>query len=182
MTPRQQLIAQLEEFVETAGEGVEHAERVLELAIEHPNCCSRSLKIGHVTGSAWVVDETGAYVLLTHHRFLNKWLQLGGHVDDGETVLQAARREAKEESGLERVELVCSRIFDVDVHPIPQKGNEPAHYHHDVRYLFKANRDDPILVSEESHDVAWIKIADLTEYNDTESLARMARRWMTLRK
>ncbi|MEE7565509.1 NUDIX hydrolase, partial [Xanthomonas sp. Kuri4-3] len=34
---------------------------------------------GHFTGSAWVVSRDGERTLLTHHRKLQRWLQLGGH-------------------------------------------------------------------------------------------------------
>jgi 8-oxo-dGTP pyrophosphatase MutT (NUDIX family) len=125
-----------------------------------------------------VVDESGENVLLTHHRFLDRWLQLGGHVDEGETVIQAALRDAREESGLQAVELLSDDIFDVDVHPIPARRDEPAHFHYDIRFAFRAHSAEPIIVSDESHDVAWIPIADLAEYNDSDSVLRMARRWM----
>ena len=45
----------------------------------NPRCFERALEIGHVTGSAWIVDAGGRKVLLTHHRKLNLWLQPGGH-------------------------------------------------------------------------------------------------------
>ncbi len=65
---------------------------------EHSDCFKRSLLIGHITGSAWVVDRGRGMVLLTHHRKLNKWLQLGGHCDGDGDVRAVALREACEES------------------------------------------------------------------------------------
>src|SRR5258706_5234513 len=47
-------------------------------------------------------------VLLIHHRKLDKWLPLGGHIELDEDPEQAALREAKEESRLE-VELLGER-------------------------------------------------------------------------
>ena len=62
-----------------------------------PRCFERDcFDDGHITGSAWVVDPAGSRVLLTHHRKLGKWLQLGGH-SDGEPDTLAdpdLRREA----------------------------------------------------------------------------------------
>jgi 8-oxo-dGTP pyrophosphatase MutT (NUDIX family) len=51
--------------------------------------------MGHLTASAWVVNPVKTHVLLTHHRKFICWLQLGGHVDEGdESLLTAALREA----------------------------------------------------------------------------------------
>ena len=47
-------------------------------------------------------------ILLIHHRKLDKWLPLGGHIELEEDPEQAALREAKEESGFD-VELLGER-------------------------------------------------------------------------
>jgi 8-oxo-dGTP pyrophosphatase MutT (NUDIX family) len=47
-------------------------------------------------------------ILLIHHRKLDKWLPLGGHIELDEDPEQAALREAREESGLD-VELLGER-------------------------------------------------------------------------
>jgi 8-oxo-dGTP pyrophosphatase MutT (NUDIX family) len=98
----------------------------------------------HLTGSAFVVSEDGASVLLLHHRKLNRWLQPGGHADPGEDAGErVALREAREETGIERLALHphAPRPLDVDVHDIPARGEEPAHQHLDLRYLVVAPRD-----------------------------------------
>jgi len=50
----------------------------------------------------------GGKVLLVHHRELNAWLPVGGHIELDEDPEQAALREAREESGLE-IELLGDR-------------------------------------------------------------------------
>lgn len=92
--------------------------------------------------------------------------------------MEAALREAKEESGMDCIELISDDIFDVDVHSIPERGDEPAHFHYDIRYLFRVKSSESISISDESHDVAWVPISNLADYNDSESVMRMARRWM----
>ena len=47
----------------------------------HPDCFHRSCRVGHITGSAWLVDIAGDRVLLAHHAKLGRWLQPGGHSD-----------------------------------------------------------------------------------------------------
>ncbi|MDR1010766.1 MAG: NUDIX domain-containing protein, partial [Opitutaceae bacterium] len=73
---------------------------------EHEDCAERSLLIGHLTGSAWIVDAERRRVLLTHHRKLDKWLQPGGHADGELDLASVAMREAREESGLTKLRLV----------------------------------------------------------------------------
>ena len=94
---------------------------------------------GHITGSAWVVDPAGSRLLLTHHRKLGKWLQLGGHSDGEPDTLAVALREAREESGL-RVRPISNAVLDIDIHTIPALKGEPAHLHYDVRFALRRPR------------------------------------------
>ncbi len=138
------------------------------------NCFERDNPEGHFTGSAWVVNPSRGAVLLTHHRKLNKWLQLGGHADGNSDLQVVAREEAMEESGIQSLKLVSNEIFDLDIHPIPPLGTDSAHLHYDVRFLFEADPDlGKVVVSPESHDVAWVPIEKVTQLNQEPSMARM---------
>ncbi|MEO7325700.1 MAG: NUDIX hydrolase, partial [Dokdonella sp.] len=100
---------------------------------EHADAASRQRLQGHLTGSAWLVSADGARALMTPHRKLDRGLQLGGHADGDPDLARVALREAEEESGLHDLE-VESAIFDIDRHRIPAHGDEPEHWHYDVRY------------------------------------------------
>ena len=145
----------------------------------HPDCFHRSCRTGHVTGSAWIVDRTGDRVLLTRHRKLGLWLQPGGHCDGDPDTLAVALREGREETGIE-VEALDESIFDLDVHPIPARGREPAHHHFDVRFLVRAN-DDRYRVSDESVALAWVAAEGVGALTDRESVLRMSRKWIDRR-
>ena len=145
----------------------------------HPDCFHRTCRIGHITGSAWIVDSTGDRALLLHHRKLGRWLQPGGHSDGDPDTLAVALREAREESGLD-VRALDDAIFDIDVHAIPARGREPAHHHFDVRFLVQAERSR-FTVSEESHALAWVPATGLGALTDEESVLRMARKWLARR-
>ena len=120
----------------------------------HEESHRRSHASGHVTGSSWVVDREGSHALLVHHRRLERWLQPGGHLEDDVTVLEAALREAREETGLVCIP-VSEDIFDIDIHRIPANARESEHLHYDIRFLLVADRDEMPTVSSESREVRW---------------------------
>lgn len=138
----------------------------------------RARLAGHFTGSAWLVDRAGRRVLLTHHRKLGRWLQLGGHADGDRDLSNVALREAQEESSLQGLR-VEAELFDLDRHWIPGRGDVPGHWHYDVRYVVHAGDDEAYVVSEESHDLAWREIAAIEDDPSADaSLQRMARKWL----
>ena len=133
---------------------------------------------GHFTASAWLVDRTGTRVLLTHHRKLDRWLQLGGHADGVRDFARVALTEAEEESGLADLR-VEPDIFDLDAHDIPEHKGVPAHVHYDVRFVVRATGSEDFVVSDESHALAWRAIVSLVEDEHADpSLRRMAEKWL----
>jgi len=142
----------------------------------HTDCFHRSQLSGHLTGSAWIVDPARTRTLLTHHRKLDKWLQLGGHADGDSDLRAVALREAREESGLTRLRLVADEPFDVDRHLIPERKGVPAHFHYDLRFVIEADPAEPPAISDESHDLAWVELGRVTQLNSEESMARMVRK------
>jgi 8-oxo-dGTP pyrophosphatase MutT (NUDIX family) len=145
--------------------------------LKHPDAFQRHHLPGHITGSSWILDHSRQFVLLVHHGTLNKWLQPGGHADGEENVLNVARREAQEETGVQHFKLLQTDIFDLDIHPIPARKGFPDHLHYDIRFLFEADKNEKVIVSEESHDVAWMAIDQLEKITDNNpSMMRMARK------
>ena len=152
-------------------------ERVRRFVEQNPRCFERELAIGHLTGSAWIVSPGRDHVLLTHHRQVDRWLQLGGHADGDPDILAVACREAAEESGLTRIRPLSTEIFDLDVHPIPARPSTPEHYHYDVRFIFEADPAEPLVISPESKDLArapLVPLEALTKWAVEEGILRMA--------
>ena len=152
----------------------EALERLLEFVEREPRCFDRTLVTGHVTASAWIVSRDRSQVLLTHHRKLDFWVQLGGHCDGDPDVRAVALREANEESGLVDLRIVDEALFDVDVHRIPARRDEPPHFHYDARFLIEADSLRPLTVSPESKALAWVKLDALSAVSREPSLTRMA--------
>ncbi len=152
----------------------------LALAARGPVAFTRQSLDAHFTASCWLVSADDERVLLTHHRKLGRWLQLGGHADGDTDLARAALREAREESGLPEL-AVEGGIFDLDKHRIPARGEEPAHWHYDVRYVIRCGPDERYRVNAESLDLAWRPVAALADDASLDaSIRRMARRWLEM--
>jgi 8-oxo-dGTP pyrophosphatase MutT (NUDIX family) len=133
---------------------------------------SRKNFTGHITTSAFILDHEASALLLLKHKFLDRWLQPGGHVDTTDASLSAAAiREAVEETGLaaKHLQLLSPDPFDIDSHNIPAniKKQEPAHVHHDIRFLFQCILPQELAISfDESTDGRWFPFEDLTGNSD----------------
>ena len=154
----------------------EVAEQFLALLDDPADPFVRGRLEGHLTGGAWLVSGDGRRILMTHHRKLGRWLQLGGHADGDTDMARVALKEAEEESGLSDLS-VEGGIFDLDRHWIPERKDVPGHWHYDVRYVIRASGSEDYVVSEESLDLAWREIAPMVDDTDA-SISRMARKWL----
>ena len=121
----------------------------------HPDGVERDCHPDHLTASTLVVSPDGRLVLLTLHAKAGQWFQLGGHCEPGDaTLLDAARREAREESGIDGL------VFDpvplrLDEHAVPFCGDTGAVHHLDVWFLAVAPDGAEHAASDESLDVRW---------------------------
>ena len=152
-------------------------ERMLALLDGTADCFQRTSFPAHFTGSGLVVNADGSRVLLHHHRKLDRWLQFGGHCDGDEDIVGVARRESLEESGIAGLIVASERPFDLDIHEIPAHGNEPVHFHYDVRFMLIAPETAAPVASEESRDLRWFAPEGLAALDLDESLRRMIRKW-----
>ncbi|BBC93787.1 NUDIX hydrolase [Streptomyces griseofuscus] len=135
----------------------------------HPDGMWKACHAGHVTASALVIDPERGRVLLTLHRKLRMWLQMGGHCEPGDaTVAAAALREATEESGMAGLTLLPGGPVRLDRHPIPA----PCHWHYDVQYAALAPSGAVAAISDESLDLRWFPYDEVASVAD-ESVVRL---------
>jgi 8-oxo-dGTP pyrophosphatase MutT (NUDIX family) len=177
------LLAELQRYQPDDALEARHLSSIIELLAAPAQPFTRSqFEPGHITASAFVLDPDAELLLLHHHRRLDRWLQMGGHLDPGEDPLKAALREAAEESGCSRIEPLQETVFDLDVHPIPAAKGEPAHYHFDLRYLFRAASDEALALDPaESLDLRWFRLEEAGERMNEEGgyrVMRKIRRWL----
>ena len=172
---RQELLSLLRQhntrFMEEAG----YISRAISFVEAHSDCFYRELWPAHVTGSAWVVNPARTHVLMMHHKKHDQWFQPGGHADGDHDILRVALRETSEETGLDPVDvkLMGSDVFDVDIHTIPSIGDDPRHDHIDLRFLVEIDDRLPIPGNDESHDVIWISLNQVSRFNNNRSTYRM---------
>ncbi|GAX57850.1 NUDIX hydrolase [Streptomyces olivochromogenes] len=125
--------------------------------------CSRATLPGHITCSAAIIDRDRR-VLHIGHRATGLLLTPGGHIEaDDHTLLAAALREVREETGIRSGDLCLTPLLDapidVDVHDIDARHHrgEPEHRHFDLRFVFYLAHKTPELVlqDEEVSGAQW---------------------------
>lgn len=181
---RQELLSLLNNyhtpFIEEAG----MADKTRLFVLQHKNCFDRSLSVGHVSGSAWVVNPARTRVLLLRHRKLNLWLQPGGHADGDPDILRVILNETSEETGiaLEHILLVNEQIFDIDVHTVHESIHDNRHTHYDIRFLVEIDDSLPIPGNYESFQIGWVPLVEVSRFNNALSLHRLVRKTSLLLK
>lgn len=173
-----QLISLLQSYQKTCSPSKsETAQLFLRFLNEYPDdFWKRShMHPGHVTISAWVVSPDKKHVLMMHHRGVDKWVQLGGHIDPPDTdVYAVALREVLEECGLTG-KLMSADIFDIGHHVIPLRPSkgEGEHEHFDVRFIVSVPFEPPHKEDHSAVAMQWIpleKMDSLTQTGEIETM------------
>jgi 8-oxo-dGTP pyrophosphatase MutT (NUDIX family) len=173
MTHRDHLRALLKAHTPGDADEASHRERMLALVDAAEDCFSRQhFTPGHFTASAFILSPDRCQVLLIFHSKLQRWLQPGGHVEASDaTIIDAGRREIAEEVGLSSLRLAFDHIFDVDIHMIPARKNDPAHEHFDVRFAFVAP-DLGFHAGDDAVSARWVALNDVSEETSDRSVMR----------
>jgi 8-oxo-dGTP pyrophosphatase MutT (NUDIX family) len=175
---RQNLRAELESWVPPSSAEALFRTRMIALCDSDAPMSRNQYEPGHFTASAFVLGPDQKTLLLIYHGKLHRWLQPGGHVEvEDADLAHAARREVQEECNLEAddLELLQEHPFDIDIHPIPARQDEPAHEHFDVRFLFRcssmrARAGDEVL------DLRYVPLDEIDKLESDASVMRAVHR------
>ncbi|MFG2353861.1 NUDIX hydrolase [Streptomyces sp. NPDC048521] len=127
----------------------------------HPDGMWKACKNGHLTASALVIDPAHGRVLLTLHKKMRMWLQMGGHCEPTDVTLAgAALREATEESGIAGLTLLPGGPVRLDRH------HTPCAWHLDVQYAALAPAGAVEAISDESLDLRWFAYDEVADVAD----------------
>lgn len=139
----------------------------LEHLESHPDGMWKACSDGHITASALVIDPPRGRVLLTLHRKLRMWVQMGGHCEPADdTLAAAALREATEESGVAGLALLPGGPVRLDRH------HTPCAWHLDVQYAALAPTGAVEAISDESLDLRWFTYDEVADVAD-DSVVRL---------
>jgi 8-oxo-dGTP pyrophosphatase MutT (NUDIX family) len=142
------------------------------LILTSSNPFARTTQEGHITASGLVIHENK--VLLIFHPYIKRWFQPGGHIDEGESPVDAAIREVYEETGF-----VCNpdpevpELLDIDIHEIPAnpKKGEGPHLHIDLLYRLKVLRQEKSL---EDISCKWFSFDQVESIRIQRALTKLA--------
>ncbi|MBL4850953.1 MAG: NUDIX hydrolase [Gammaproteobacteria bacterium] len=174
---RQKVLELLDNYKTPYMEEAAMVQRARRFAEQHPNCFER-IEEGHFTGSAWVLNPAHSHTLMLHHRKLDLWLQPGGHADGDPDITRVVLNEVAEEAGvnLDHIKLVDDNIFDVDIHVIHANEHDPRHQHFDIRFLVEIDDSLDLPGNEESHQIGWVALANVPQFNHARSFYRMVQK------
>ncbi len=149
---------------------------ILDYINQYPhNILLRDNEFGHLTSSGFIMNKDLTKTLMIHHNIYNTWAWTGGHADGDEDLLYVAIKEAKEETGVTKIEPLTNEIASIDILPVwghVKKGKYVAtHMHLSVAYILIADEAQELYINEaENSGVKWIKIEEMKQYCKEEKM------------
>ncbi len=177
---KEKLLAEIDEYIERSP-GEEGPLRLREFIHSTDHLFSRDAKGGHITCSAWILDDSRTQAVLVRHRRLNLWIQPGGHIEPFETPQQGALRESSEETNITDLKLLDPKIFHISIMDFPEGKDGPAHLHYDLRYLIQAPPGAQLSAADEIDGAQWVPMDALADHSDENTILVMAQktaRWI----
>lgn len=149
---------------------------ILDYINQYPhNILLRDNEFGHLTSSGFIMNKELTKTLMIHHNIYNTWAWTGGHADGDEDLLYVAIKEAKEETGVTKIEPLTNEIASIDILPVwghVKKGKYVAtHMHLSIAYILIADEEQELYINEaENSGVKWIDIEEMKQYCKEEKM------------
>jgi len=152
-------------------------EMMLEAIERMPGILTRENRFAHFTASSWIVNPARTKVLMAFHNIYKSWAWTGGHADGDADLLAVALREAREETGVERIAPVSTDIYSVEIVPvnwhIKRGAFVSSHLHMNVSFLLTADDGQPLRAKpDENSAVAWMPLEEAAD-NKEEPIMKL---------
>ncbi len=129
----------------------------------------RSSHFVHATATAMVFNEKKDKVLMINHNIFDTWACVGGHADGEGNLLDVAKKELREETGVVDATPISREILSLDILLVAghykREAYVPNHLHINATFAFIANENVRLMIKEdENSDVAWIPLEEISDY------------------
>ena len=136
---------------------------------EEPKILFRECQRAHISSSSIIFNKDYTKILMIYHNIFKSWSIPGGHADGASDLLEIAKKEAFEETGITDLTLMTDEIVSLDTMPVyaHYKNNKfvPAHLHLNATFAFVADEKQSLILNEEeTGGVAWILIEEIADY------------------
>ena len=133
---------------------------MLQLLKTQENILERENQTAHFSASSWLLNKEHTKVLMIYHNIYHSWSWTGGHADGEANLLEVAKREAMEETGIKNITTVSDEIYSVEILTVDghvKRGSYvPSHIHLNVTYLMEADEQEVLRVKpDENSGVKW---------------------------
>lgn len=153
---------------------IDALEQYLQYLPKNRNCHDK------LSGSAWIFNTSNGKILLNHHKKLNRWIQPGGHADkqDGENLQITAEREAREESGLAKLNLFAPNPIHIAIYL--QNNDKNPYYLFDFCYIFSTDETEIKASPRESNQLQWVSNATILREKPYSHCKILAKKWQMI--
>ena len=159
-TEKQNLINALQIYVPYNEQEERDRDIMLQLLKTQENILERENQTAHFSASSWLLNKEHTKVLMIYHNIYHSWSWTGGHADGEANLLEVAKRETMEETGIKNIITVSDEIYSVEILTVDghvKRGSYvPSHIHLNVTYLMEADEQEVLRVKpDENSGVKW---------------------------
>ena len=159
-TEKQNLINALQIYVPYNEQEERDRDIMLQLLKTQENILERENQTAHFSASSWLLNKEHTKVLMIYHNIYHSWSWTGGHADGEANLLEVAKRETMEETGIKNIITVSDEIYSVEILTVDghvKRGSYvPSHTHLNVTYLMEADEQEVLRVKpDENSGVKW---------------------------
>ena len=161
------LLEQIKDYIPYNQQEKIDKEKFINFIKTNDDILTRNNEEGHVTASAWIINQYYDKVLMCYHKIYDSYAWLGGHADGEKDLLSVALKEVKEESGLNNIKILNNnKIFSLEVLPVKEHIKHQKivkkHVHYNITYLFECDENEKLIINEkENLDLKWFYFNDL---------------------